>query len=125
MSHYDVKFGETVVMTVDDADAAADLASALVVASAHGFQTEGLKASVEECDRGSGVAIEAPEDPSDDEVYYALNADEAKAWIRDHEDTDDVESLMLVERSHPRFAGGRSGVLDDAESYLEELADEE
>jgi hypothetical protein len=123
--HYDVKFGNTVVMTVDNIDSATNLAAALGEAAVDGFQVEGLSASVEECDRGSGVAIEAPEDPSDDEVYYALNADDAKAWIRQHEDTDDVESLMLVERSHPRFDGGRSGVLDDAEAYLEELSDGE
>ena len=121
MLHYDVKFGDVVVMTVELEAAANRLVEALDDAASYGFQTEGLKASVQECDRGPGVVEEAPEDPSDDDIYYALNADDAKAWIRDHEDTDDVESLMLVERSHPRFAGGRSGVLDDAESHLEEL----
>lgn len=121
MSHYDVKFGGTVVMTVDDIHVATTLAEALDEAAVSGFQTEGLKSHVEETDRGPGIVEEAPEDPSDDDIYYALNADEAKAWIREHEDTDDVESLMLVERSHPRFAGGRSGVLDDGEAYLEEL----
>jgi len=123
--HYDVKFGDAVVMTVHDLDSATNLEAALNEAAVDGFQVEGLKASVEETDRGPGLVAEDPEDPSDDEVYYALNADDAKAWIRDHEDTDDVESLMLVERSHPRFAGGRSGVLDDAESHLEELSDGE
>lgn len=123
--HYDVKFGGAVVMTVNDIHAATALATALDEAALSGFQTEGLSSHVEECDRGSGIPEEAPEDPSDNDIYYALNADDAKAWIRDHEDTDDVESLMLVERSHPRFDGGRSGVLDDAEAYLEELSDGE
>ena len=125
MLHYDVKFGDVVVMTVELEAAANRLVEALDDAASYGFQTEGLKSHVEETDRGPGIVEEAPEDPSDDEVYYALNADDAKAWIREHEDTDDVESLMLVERSHPRFGGGRSGVLDDAESWLEELSDGE
>ncbi len=124
--HYDVKFGTAIVMTVTDPEDANALSATLQrVANSSGFQTEGLNASVEECDRGSGIPAEAPEDPSDDEVYYKLNAGDAGAWIRDHEDPDDVRALILTERAHPRYDGGRSGVLDDAEEYLGELLTEE
>lgn len=121
MSHYDVKFAGAVVMTVDDIHVATSLAEALNEAALSGFQTEGLKASVEETDRGPGIVEEAPEDLSDDEIYYALNAGDASIVIRSHEDADDVRSMILTERAHPRYDGGRSGVLDDAEEYLGEL----
>lgn len=126
MSHYDVKFGEAVVMTVELEAAANRLAEALNDAASYGFQTEGLKASVEECDRGAGVLKLVPdEDPSDDDVYYALRAPDAQAWIRGHEEPDDVRALILTERAHPKYDGGRSGVLDDAEEYLGEMLTEE
>ena len=119
--HYDVKFGETVVMTVTDVDAAARLAEALDDATQYGFQTEGLRSHVVETDRGPEVAPEGEGAPSDDEVYYGLNADAANAFIRNHEDLEDVKALLLVERAHPRYDGGRSSVIDDAEEYLGEL----
>ncbi len=62
--HYDVKFGTAIVMTVTDPEDANALSATLQrVANSSGFQTEGLNASVEECDRGSGIPAEAPEDP--------------------------------------------------------------
>ena len=122
--HYDVKFGKAVIMTVTDVHAAADLASALTAAAESGFQTEGLKSSVVECDRGDGILKSAPpvekdEEPEDE--YYALNAKEAKEHIRENSDPDILREDIQREKDHPRFDGGRKGVIDDAEEYLGEL----
>ncbi len=121
--HYDVYFGDACVMTVTDVHVAADLAAALNVASESGFQTEGLKSHVVESDRGDGVLKEkvpaAKEEPEDE--YYALNAKEAKEHIRENNDPDILREDIQREKDHPRFDGGRSSVIDDAEEYLGEL----
>ncbi len=122
--HYDVKFGQSVVMTLTDVDAAAGLATALDEAAEHGFQTEGLRSHVVECDRGDGELKSAPpvekdEEPEDE--YYALNAEEAKEHIRENSDPDILREDIQREKDHPRFDGGRKGVIDDAEEYLGEL----
>jgi len=122
--HYDVKFGKAVIMTVTDVHAAADLAGALTAASEFGFQTEGLESHVVETDRGDGELKSAPpvekeEEPEDE--YYALNAKEAKEHIRENQDVDILKEDIQREKDHPRFEGGRSSVVDDAEEYLGEL----
>ncbi len=116
---YDVTFGKTVVMTVTEIHAATRLAEALNDATQYGFQTEGLSSHVEEVERGQ--VLPDPEEVTDDDVYYQLNSGDASAFIRGHENVDDVRSFIITERSHPRYDGGRSGVLDDAEEYLGEL----
>ncbi len=125
--HYDVKFGQSVVMTLTDVDAAATLGLALDEAAEHGFQTEGLRSHVVECDRGDGELKSSPpvekdaEPPEEEDEYYALNADEAKEHIRENSDPDILREDIQREKDHPRYAGGRKGVIDDAEEYLGEL----
>jgi len=125
--HYDVKFGQAVVMTLTDVDAAAALGMALDEAAEHGFQTEGLRSHVVETDRGDGELKSSPpvekdaEPPEEEDEYYSLNADEAKAHIRENSDPDILREDIQREKDHPRFDGGRIGVIDDAEEYLGEL----
>ncbi len=124
--HYDVYFGDACVMTVTDIHVAADLAAALAVASSSGFQTEGLKSHVVESDRGDGVLkestpVEKEEPEEEEDEYYALNAKEAKEHIRENSDPDILREDIQREKDHPRFEGGRSSVVDDAEEYLGEL----
>lgn len=113
--HYDVKFGQSVVMTLTDVDAAAALGLALNEAAEHGFQTEGMRSHVVECDRS------ATEKPVEIDEYFALNAEDAMSHIRENSDIDTLKEDIQREKDHPRFKGGRIGVIDDAEEYLGEL----
>ena len=116
--HYDVKFGGTVVMTVTDPDDANSLAAELQrVSLSSGFQTEDINSDVVETDRGS----EMEETGAEEGGYYDFNSDEALEYIRSHEDPEDVRRIILLERSHSRYDGGRTGVIDKAEEYLGEL----
>lgn len=59
--------------------------------------------------------------PSGDFDLHELNAKEAKKAIAAVTDPDDLDRLHAYERQHPKWTGGRVGVLDDIEERKGEL----
>ena len=81
------------------------------------YQCEGLIAFYREVDRGP------TEEPEPD--YYGLNSDDVIAQIRLSDDVEELYGIHAVERAHPRFTGGRKGVMEAVEERLDVLQDDD
>ena len=81
------------------------------------WQCEGLIAFYREVDRG-------PKEEPEPE-YYGLNADDVIAQIRLSDDVEELAEIHGVERVHPRFPGGRTGVMKAISERLGVLHDDD
>ena len=81
------------------------------------WQCEGLIAFYREVDRGP---TEEPEPE-----YYSLNSDEVIAQIRLSDDVEELDGIHAVERAHPRFPTGRTGVMKAISERLNVLHDDD
>ena len=81
------------------------------------YQCGGLIAFYREVDRGP---TEEPEPE-----YYSLNSDEVIAQIRLSDDVEELDGIHAVERAHPRFPTGRTGVMKAISERLNVLHDDD
>jgi len=107
-----------VLVTLDDEGAARRLVKALNDEAPHFFQGEGLMAFQREVQRG-------PPDPEPEPDYYDLNGDDVEAMVRTSDDVEELVSVRNIEEAHPRFPGGRKGVLKAIEERLNVLHDDD
>lgn len=51
-------------------------------------------------------------------VLWDMNADEAKAYVAAQTSVDELQALLTEEMQHPKFGGGRAGVIRTIETAI-------